>query len=51
MVVQTGPMLFGMLAPSHYGAFDLLTLLVASALGVGAVWYAIKTSSRIGTSL
>jgi uncharacterized membrane protein len=47
----SGPMLFGMLAPSHYGGFNLLTLLVVSALGVGAIWYAIKTSPRVGTSL
>ena len=30
----SGPMLFGMLAPSHYGAFNTLTLLIALAIGL-----------------
>src|SRR5438552_1518681 len=29
----SGPMLFGMLAPAHYGAINLVTLIVAAGLG------------------
>jgi uncharacterized membrane protein len=47
----SGPMLFGMLAPSHYGAIDVLTALVAIGLGLLAIWWAIKTSPRVGTSI
>ena len=47
----SGPMLFGMLAPSHYGAFNIVTLLVAIAIGVLAIWWAIKTSDSAGSSV
>src|SRR3990172_8723803 len=47
----SGPMLFGMLAPSHYGAINLVTVLVAAALGLAAIWHAIKFSSKVGTSV
>ena len=47
----SGPMLFGMLAASHYGAINFVTFLVATALGVLAIWWAIKTSPKVGTSL
>lgn len=47
----SGPMLFGMLAPSHFGAIDLPTLIVAIALGLLAIWWAIKASSSVGTSV
>lgn len=47
----SGPMLFGMLAPSHYGAINPVTALVAIALGVIAIWHFIKVSSKVGTSV
>ncbi len=47
----SGPMLFGMLAPAHYGAINLMTWLVAMAIGLGAIWLAIKSSSSVGTSV
>ena len=43
----SGPMLFGMLAPAHYGASNTLTLLIAVVLGLFAIWWAIQTSFRV----
>jgi len=47
----SGPMLFGMLAPAHYGAANGFTLVVAIILGVIAIWWAIKTSHTAGTTV
>ena len=47
----SGPMLFGMLAPAHYGAINLLTLLIALALGLFAIWWSIRSSSQVGKSV
>ncbi len=47
----SGPMLFGMLAPNHFGAIDIPILLVAVVLGLFAIWWAIKSSSSLGTSV
>ncbi|MBI1874772.1 MAG: urate hydroxylase PuuD [Acidobacteria bacterium] len=47
----SGPMLFGMLSPSHYGAINMLTALVAIALGLVAIWWAIKTAPTVGRSI
>ncbi len=47
----SAPMLFGMLAPSHFGAIDIPTLIVATVLGLVAIWWAIKSSSSVGTSV
>ena len=44
-----GPMLFGMLAPNHYGGFNLLTAGVAIALGLAAIWWALRAAPRVGT--
>jgi len=44
----SGPMLFGMLAPAHYGAISPLALLLAIALGVIAIWASIRCSSQVG---
>jgi uncharacterized membrane protein len=38
----SGPMLFGMLAPSHYGGINVVTGIVAIALGLLAIWVAFK---------
>jgi len=47
----SGPMLFGMLAPAHYGASNGLTLLVAIVLGLAAIWYSINRSFKVGQSV
>lgn len=47
----SGPMLFGMLAPAHYGAVNPLTLVAATALGSIAIWHSISVSSKVGTSV
>jgi len=47
----SGPMLFGMLAPAHYGAFNAVTLGVFILVGVAAAWLAIASSAKVGTSV
>ncbi len=47
----SGPMLFGMLAPAHYGAVNAVTLVVATALGLIAIWHAIHFSGKVGQSV
>ena len=47
----SGPMLFGMLAPAHYAAFNWLTLVVAVALGVFPIWWSIKFSYSVGKTI
>ena len=47
----SGPMLFGMLAAAHYGAINLVTLLVFAAIAVALIWHAIKFSGKVGTSV
>ena len=44
----SGPMLFGMLAPSHFGTMSVQTLGMAVLLGVAAVWFAVKASPSVG---
>ncbi len=44
----SGPMLFGMLAPSHYGTMSVQALGMSVLLGVAAVWWAIKASPSVG---
>lgn len=47
----SGPMLFGMLAPAHYGAVNLVTLVVFIAVGVAAAWCAINSSGKVGATV
>lgn len=47
----SAPMLFGMLAPSHYGAANAMTLIIFFALGAGCVWLAIRSSYTAGDSV
>ena len=47
----SGPMLFGMLAPAHYGAFNGTSLLVFAAVALISVWVAISVSGKVGTSV
>ncbi|MBI4340823.1 MAG: urate hydroxylase PuuD [Candidatus Omnitrophica bacterium] len=44
----SGPMLFGMLAPAHYGAMSFGSLLMAIGLGVLAIWCSIRSSAKVG---
>ena len=44
----SGPMLFGMLAPAHYGAMNACSLAMAVGLGVLAIWFSIRSSSKVG---
>ncbi len=44
----SGPMLFGMLAPSHYGAMSGAALILAVGLGLVAIWWAIRSSPAVG---
>jgi uncharacterized membrane protein len=47
----SGPMLFGMLAPNHFGGFDIVSAVVAIALGLIAIWWAIGQSATAGTDI
>ena len=47
----SGPMLFGMLAPAHYGAINATTLGVYVAISLVCIWLAITSSSKVGTSV
>ena len=47
----SAPMLFGMLAPSHYGGINPLTAIVAIGLGVIAIWHFIKISHKAGATI
>ena len=47
----SGPMLFGMLAPAHYGAVNPVTLLVFFGLALLPIGWAIAVSSKVGTSV
>ena len=44
----SGPMLFGMLAPSHYGVMTGPVFLGAVALSVGVIAWAIRSSFTVG---
>ncbi len=50
-VYLSGPMLFGMLAPHHYPAVNILTLVVAIVIGAVAVALAIWASFRAGRAI
>lgn len=47
----SGPMLFGMLAPQHYGAANFVTILVVTAIALGVVWFAYKLSATVGKTV
>jgi uncharacterized membrane protein len=46
----SAPMLFGMLAPSHYGSFNALTAAIAIALGLAAIWHLYKVAPKTGAA-
>jgi uncharacterized membrane protein len=43
----SGPMLFGMLAPNHYGSINIVTAVIAIGLGLLVIWrgYALSTTA------
>ena len=47
----SGPMLFGMLAPGHYGAFNWPTFIVFAVLALAPIFHAIQKSPKIGTTV
>src|SRR5437762_7295514 len=47
----SGPMLFGMLAASHYSSANFLTLLVAALLALIAIWFAYKAAPNVGKTV
>ena len=47
----SGPMLFGMLAPAHYGAINLVTFVVFAAVAIIVIWLAIASSHKVGASV
>lgn len=47
----SGPMLYGMLAASHYSAANLVTIVVFAALGLIPIWHSYKASSKVGTTV
>jgi uncharacterized membrane protein len=47
----SGPMLFGMLAPNHYGGFNLVTGLIAIVLGLVAIGAAFGHINVAGRSI
>ncbi len=44
-------MLFCMLAPSHYGSINVVTVVVFAAVALLAIWGAINTSYKVGQSV
>lgn len=44
----SGPMLFGMLAPAHYGAMSVQALGMAVLLGLAAIFCALRSSAQVG---
>ena len=44
----SGPMLFGMLAPSHYGAMNGFAVAMAIGVGLLVIWASIRSSYTVG---
>jgi uncharacterized membrane protein len=47
----SAPMLFGMLAPNHFGAIDLPTLIVAIVIALAVIHHLIAVSGKVGRSV
>ena len=47
----SGPMLFGMLAPAHYGAINTLTWVAFTILGLAVIFWTIRSSYSVGASV
>lgn len=48
---MSGPMLFGMLAPAHYGAANWVSIAVAIVLGLGAIAWGYASSKKVSTTV
>lgn len=48
---MSGPMLFGMLAPAHYGAANFITIFVAIAIGMLTISFCYKKSMKVTTKV
>jgi uncharacterized membrane protein len=47
----SGPMLFGMLAPNHYGSASALTIILAISIGMIAISLAYRASKNVGKTV
>ncbi len=47
----SGPMLFGMLAPNHYGSASALTIIIAISIGMIAISLAYRASKNVGKTV
>lgn len=47
----SGPMLFGMIAPSNYGAFSLCSVVTVSVFSTVIMWGLIKMSHKVGQTV
>lgn len=47
----SGPMLFGMLAPNHYGAISPVTVVVVTIIGFALIWHCYKFAGKVGQSV
>ena len=50
-IYLSGPMLFGMLAPAHFGVMSFGNFIVFMAVALATVWWAIKASAQAGQSV
>src|SRR5262245_24035358 len=44
----SGPMLFGMLAPNHYGAINWPTAIIAILIAEAVIWHMYKIAPKVG---
>lgn len=47
----SGPMLFAMIAPNHFGTISIAAVVGVLVVGMGTMWLLIKTSSKVGLSV
>ncbi|MGH2399319.1 MAG: urate hydroxylase PuuD, partial [bacterium] len=48
---MSGPMLFGMLAPNHYGSINIVSAVLAIGLGLLAIWWCLKMAPQAGRDI
>jgi uncharacterized membrane protein len=44
----SGPMLFSMIAPNHFGTFGIVPVIAVFVIGMGTIWGLIKISAKAG---
>jgi uncharacterized membrane protein len=47
----SGPMLFAMIAPNHFGMFTIEAVIGVFAVGMGTIWGLIQLSAKVGKEL